>query len=68
MTEVKEPKRRKNDLTLEFIETREMTEEEVNNVVSILFNWWKRGYERRMAEEAGKDRPIEPQPGIEWVI
>ncbi len=40
------------ELKIEIVEEREMTEQEVETVASILFGWWKREFEGRRSEES----------------
>ena len=37
---------RRSKVSLEMVEQREMTDAEVETVVSLLFTWWKREFER----------------------
>ena len=52
---------RQKEIGLEFIEGREMTEAEMETVASILFTWWKRDIEQRMAEKVDEEKPSEPE-------
>jgi hypothetical protein len=45
--------RKKKDIKIKIKEEREMTEAEVENLVSMIFEWWKRELEEREKSEDG---------------